>query len=599
MSTLQYLWRLARFRPWIVSADLGLRTIFSVLFQVQGLAIRLFFDSLSGTGTPLFGIWGLVALIVASRLSIIGIAIAGIITSVTSQYLIVTLLQKNLLVRVLERPGARPVPGSTGEAMSRFRDDTEEVSRMMTDSLHVLGILVFVVIAVIVMLRIDALITLVVFLPLAAVMALTQLGNARIKRLRERSREATGEVTGIVGEMFGAVQAIQVASAEHAVIDHFRTLNDVRGHATVRDKAFTEFLNSTWGNAIGLGTGIVLLMAGNAIRAGTFTVGDFALFVFYLGWMAEFPRQVGATLARYRQSGVSFARMEALLQGAPPSTLVQHGPIYERQDPPPIQYAPRLAEHRLQQLAAKRLSYQYPETARGIEGIDLSLQRGSLTVITGRIGAGKTTLLRVLLGLLPKDSGEILWNGQTVDDPATFLVPPRCAYTPQVPRLFSESLRDNILTGLPADEATVQRATHRAVMEQDLASMRDGLETIVGPRGVRLSGGQLQRSAAARMFARDAELYVFDDLSSALDVETERTLWDRLFDESAQMTCITVSHRRPVLRLAHQVLVLKDGRLEATGTLDELLQTCEEMQRLWRTDWGVQESEPVTVVPST
>ena len=143
----------------------------------------------------------------------------------------------------------------------------------------------------------------------------------------------------------------------------------------------------------------------------------------------------------------------------------------------------------------------------------MRIERGTVTVLTGRIGAGKTTLLRLLLGLLPSDGGEIRWNGARVDDPGTFLAPPRCAYVPQVPRLFSDSVRGNILLGLDEDPrlATAVRA---AVLERDIPELANGLDTLVGSHGVRLSGGQIQRVAAARALVREADLLVVDDLST-------------------------------------------------------------------------------------
>ncbi|MGF1676025.1 MAG: ATP-binding cassette domain-containing protein, partial [Rivularia sp. (in: cyanobacteria)] len=164
------------------------------------------------------------------------------------------------------------------------------------------------------------------------------------------------------------------------------------------------------------------------------------------------------------------------------------------------------------------------------------------------------------------------------EQPSSFFIPPRSAYTPQIPQLFTYTLRENILLGLSKDDNEIATALNMAVFEQDLATMNENLETLVGSKGVRLSGGQIQRVAAARMFLRQPELLVFDDLSSALDVQTESALWSRIFVNSKEKqhdnnwtpTCLIVSHRRSILHRADQIIVMKAGRVEAQGKFDEI-----------------------------
>ncbi len=579
-----------RFRPGRFLLGMLARSLTWLVWLVPGLVVREFFNLITNNAQAGFDLWTLIALMVAS-----GVAqILGIFGStrmdVWFSRQVQTLLQANLLGRILQRPGAAALPESPGEALSRFREDAEALpqSALRLSDLVTRGLLALA--AVLIMASISVTIMLVAFLPLVLIVVISRVATGRLEAYRRSTRQAAGGVTGFIGETFGAVQAIQVAGAEEQVVARFATINEARRQTAVRDRVFTEILDSLFRHSVDQGVGVILLMASQLLSSGQVTIGDLTLFVYYLDIVTQFVGYAGSYWANYRQTGVSVGRMATLLQGAPPATLV--APRSIDPDTPALPAAPVAApERRLRRLSVSGLSYRYPGARAGIEDIGLEIEAGSFTVITGQVGAGKTTLLRVLLGLLPRDGGEIHWNGERVDDPAAFFVPPHCAYTAQVPRLFSDSLRNNILLGWPEQQADLPRALRAAALDQDVAELERGLDTPVGTRGVTLSGGQIQRAAAARMFVRDADLLVFDDLSSALDVRTEQALWERLFGRGSAEggqppTCLVVSHRRAALRRADRILLVSEGRIAAAGTLDELLATSADMRQLWSGDTG-------------
>ncbi|MEJ5200449.1 MAG: ABC transporter ATP-binding protein, partial [Anaerolineae bacterium] len=293
-------WRIIRYRPGLFLAH-SLCVILVFGLQVfPGLLLKVVFDAI-GAGAvtadlPVVGpvaVWWLIALFVGVELARAVGSFGVEWTGWTYRRVVAALLRSNLLASILRRPGNRPLPVSPGEAINRFRSDVAEVSDFPTWFPDQIGKILAAIVAVFIMARINLPITLVIFVPLAGIMIITRLAWGRILHYQRVSAQATDAVTGFLGEMFGAVQAIKLAAAEEPVIGRLMTLSRVRQEAEMRKNLFWGVLNAVNSGAVSFGIGVILLLAGHAMSAGAFTIGDFLLFVNYLWFTTQVPSELG------------------------------------------------------------------------------------------------------------------------------------------------------------------------------------------------------------------------------------------------------------------------------------------------------------------
>ncbi|MGI9585599.1 MAG: ABC transporter ATP-binding protein [Acidimicrobiia bacterium] len=493
-------------------------------------------------------------------------------------------MRRNLLLRIYELPGAAALDETPGEVVSRLRDDVEHVYEPFDLSVDLIGGSVGGAVAFAVLWSIDPAMTIVIAVPVFVVGIVSSTTGRIVREYRRSARAATETITAFIGETFASTQSVKIAGAEGAMLSRFVALNDVRRRMMVKDRTLTAVLDAVFRNTVNIGTGLILVMAAgrlNATGSAGISIGDFALFVFLLYSVTDAAYFIGVFVARSKQASVSVERLTTTLHGEGWERAFQKTDLHLDDESVTIEEQARPAVEAFRSLKVNDLGYTYPGSSNGIAKISFEINAGEFVVVTGRIGSGKTTLLRALLGLLPADEGTIEWNERDVDDPATEMVPPRSAYTPQVPKLFSMSLRDNLVLGEQITDHTLDESIYISTMRQDIDGMPEGMETLIGPRGVRLSGGQVQRSASARMLTRESQLLLLDDVSSALDVETEQILWTRLFNARSDVAALVVSHRHAALARADRVIVMEGGSVVATGSAADLQESSETFRAIW------------------
>ncbi|RUL92910.1 ABC transporter ATP-binding protein [Verrucosispora sp. FIM060022] len=519
--------------------------IFSVLtvFGLDGpLLAWLWVDVVDGTGSP----W----------LPALGIA-AGLILAIPANYW-THLWFPAWFVRQMLRISARLVHGQTGpRRISRHSPaevvaqggDTERVVQLAD---NVLDQTVAVILLVVMTVVTDSVVPGLFFIGTMVLsgLAATAFGPRLERAARDTVAARAAFATALVSSL-SAARTVKLAGATRPVLTHLAGLDTVRSDRQRREIAVQVWARSTPALASGLlpiGVWALYLSGGLTAGAALVAVATLGAARWFAWTTASLVSQVPSARVWTRRT-VEMAGVEAYSARIPGVDLMAGTA------PAPPQ-APRTP---LRRLELTDFGVRHTDGTVAVRDVNLTVERGQLVLIVGPVGSGKSSLLRALAGIAPH-IGQLTWNDDPVTEPELFLRPNQVGYVGQLPRVLSGTVADNITLGHPVD---ARHAVATAQLEHDLAATGSGLGLLIGHKGTRLSGGQLQRLALARALAPRTELLVADDVSSALDVTTELALWQALREHG--VTVVGSTSKRAALVRADHVVVLTDGVVAAQG----------------------------------
>lgn len=442
----------------------------------------------------------------------------------------------------------------TGDILSRFANDLTNL-RMLTGfgTLSLLNTVIIYLAALWLMVGISPLLTLAAVAPLPLMILAVRALSSRIFQLSREAQEQLAAISSLTEETVGAIRLIKSYCREA----HF---DQLFAEATARNLAknltlarLRGIVMPIMGWAAGLGTLAVLYLGGRQVITGQITLGQFVAFSGYLALLVWPTASLGWILTMMQRGAASMARLNELLTAQP--TVV---------DPPVPRHLHALGSG----LELRGLCFSYGERCV-LQDVSLRLSPGERIGITGPVGSGKSTLLRLIARLLPVQQGMLLVDGHDITTVAIDSYRRLIGYVPQEAQLFSRSIRENVAYG---GEGTVADAVARAGLSTDLDGFAEGLQTVVGERGITLSGGQRQRVALARALVRDPQLLVLDDPLAAVDAGREDEILEALSANWADKTVLMVSQRLSAFRDCHRVLVLNEGCIVEEGPPDLLLQ---------------------------
>lgn len=379
-----------------------------------------------------------------------------------------------------------------------------------------------------------------------------------LERSGRRTVAARAAFASVLASCLTAARTVKLAGATGPVLEHLARLDRVRSDRQQREISLQVFARSTPAMA----SGLLPIGAWALYLSGGLTAAATLVAVATLGSARWFAWTTASLVSGMPSARVWTRRTVEMAGAAAYSASVPGVDLSAGTGPAP----PAVPRHSLRTLELRSFTAVHEDGTIGVRDVDLTVHRGDLVLVIGPVGSGKSSLLRAMAGIV-HHTGTLCWNGNAVTAPEVFLRPNQVGYVGQLPRVLTGTVADNIELGREVD---LHGALAAAQMRHDLAAAgdSDGHALLVGHKGIRLSGGQLQRLALARALAPGTELLLADDVSSALDVTTELELWQALRERG--VTVVGSTSKRAALVHADQVLVLIGGRAVDHGTWDTL-----------------------------
>lgn len=446
----------------------------------------------------------------------------------------------------------------TGQIMSVLSSDVNQLEDVVSDSsTSIIRIVITFATAFVILMLMSWRLAAVLFTPILFIVPAVYWFSTRVQRKYRKQRESTGDINAVLENLVSGIAVVQAYNAQDWEADRVaRESGSYRDQAAGASKDRNRFVPMIYAIA-GVAFGLLVTAGGYLASIDEITTGQLVTFLL-ISTRMTMPMFIFGILINQLQRGEAAARRVFAAVDLEPT-------IVDTPDSVPL-------EGGIKSVEFNDVYFTYPNTSiKVLNGISFKVTGGDFLGIMGHTGAGKTTILKLLMRYYTPDSGEVLINGQPITDFTLHSLREAIGFVSQEPFLFYGSVRDNVIYNQTAKDDDLQNALEMAGAWDFVQELEEGLNTMVGDRGAKLSGGQRARISLARALLKAPSLLILDEASSALDAETERRIQKNLLSSGEGRATIAVAHRLSTIRNANEILSMVDGAVVERGLHDDLV----------------------------